>query len=60
MDKHFRKFVTNDAKPCITCDKEHHCSRNCTAEMEIVKKKMAMEDATYTEALARFIAGMPF
>ena len=47
------------ARPCITCHAEDHCSRNCASELEIVQQ-MAREDATYIEALTRFVAQMPF
>ena len=47
------------ARPCLTCDEDTHCQKNCTKELQNLKE-LAREEPEYQNTVWDFSAGMPF
>ena len=47
------------ARPCLTCDEDTHCQKNCTKELQNLKD-LAREEPEYQSTVWDFLAGMPF
>ena len=47
------------ARPCLTCDEDTHCQKNCTKKLQNLKE-LAREEPEYQNTVWDFLAGMPF